>query len=96
MIGLTEQQHRLRDFIIEFIAANGIAPSVREMSEHFDFIGVGNIHRLLGALVERGAIRRIPNRARAIEIIEPDALHNVTTDELVAELTRRGFWKVAA
>ena len=66
---LTKQQHKLLLFVHNFINTTGLAPSFEEMFKAMDLKSKSSIHRLLDALVERGFIRRIKNRARAIEVI---------------------------
>lgn len=68
MISLTIKQRALFDFIAGYIAKRGMAPSLEEMKSATDTKSKGNIHRLLLALEERGYIRKLRGRARAIEI----------------------------
>ena len=92
MIGLTAQQGRLLTYLKSYLASTGgVAPSIREMMAGIECKSLGQVHDMLCALEERRAIRRLPSRARAIEIIDIGPLHGVATAELVAELTRRGF-----
>jgi repressor LexA len=93
MIGLTEHQRRLLDYLESFIAeSGGIAPTFTQMMVHMDMVSKSGVHRLLAALEERGAIRRIPHRARAIEIIPQRAnLRAIATDDLLDEIARRGW-----
>ncbi len=67
---LTRKQHKLLLFVHNFIQTNGIAPSFDEMFKALDLKSKSSIHRLLDALVERGFIRRLIGRARAIEVIK--------------------------
>lgn len=67
---LTRQQHKLLMFVHNFISTTGIAPSFDEMFKAMELKSKSSIHRLLDALVERGFIRRILHRARAIEVIK--------------------------
>lgn len=67
MIGLTRQQKRALDFIENVYDASGVPPSYEELMNHMGLHSKSGIHRIILALEERGAIRRIPNRARAIE-----------------------------
>jgi repressor LexA len=70
MIGLTHQMRDLLDFITTSTAENrGVSPSYAEMMAATGLKSKSNIHRLLKALEERQYIRRIPNRARAIEVL---------------------------
>lgn len=66
---LTRKQHDLLRFIHERMRESGVPPSFDEMKEALDLRSKSGIHRLILALEERGFIRRLPNRARAIEVI---------------------------
>jgi repressor LexA len=81
---LTRKQFELLRFIHERLKESGIPPSFDEMKDALDLRSKSGIHRLVTALEERGFIRRLPNRARAIEVIK--------LPETVAHGTgRRGF-----
>lgn len=70
---LTRKQHELLTFIQTRLDASGISPSFEEMKDALDLKSKSGVHRLISALEERGFIRRLPNRARALEVIrEPD------------------------
>ncbi|HIQ19180.1 MAG TPA: transcriptional repressor LexA [Novosphingobium capsulatum] len=72
---LTRKQHELLSFIQTRLDASGISPSFEEMKEALDLKSKSGVHRLISALEERGFIRRLPNRARALEVIrEPESL----------------------
>ncbi|MHA6343987.1 transcriptional repressor LexA [Roseivivax sp. CAU 1761] len=72
---LTKKQLDLLDFIDRRVARDGVPPSFDEMKEALDLRSKSGIHRLITALEERGFIRRLAHRARAIEIVKlPDAL----------------------
>src|SRR4030095_5760739 len=75
---LTRKQFELLRFINERLKEAGVPPSFDEMKDALDLRSKSGIHRLITALEERGFIRRLPNRARAIEVIKlPDAVgHN--------------------
>ena len=66
---LTRKQHDLLLFVNERIAATGISPSFDEMKEALDLKSKSGIHRLITGLEERGFIRRLPHRARALEVL---------------------------
>ena len=66
---LTKKQNELLIFIQQNLRETGIAPSYEEMKEALDLRSKSGIHRLINALEERGFIRRLAHRARAIEII---------------------------
>ena len=67
---LTRKQHELLMFIHERLKEAGIPPSFDEMKDALDLASKSGIHRLITALEERGFIRRLPNRARALEVIK--------------------------
>lgn len=72
---LTKKQLDLLDFINKRVARDGVPPSFDEMKEALDLKSKSGIHRLITALEERGFIRRLAHRARAIEIVKlPDSL----------------------
>ena len=78
---LTRKQFELLRFIHERLKEAGVPPSFDEMKDALDLRSKSGIHRLITALEERGFIRRLPNRARAIEVIKlPDSVaHGVGT-----------------
>ncbi len=81
---LTEKQKELLLFIHERMQERGVPPSFDEMKDALDLKSKSGIHRLITALVERGFIRRLPHRARAIEVIK------LPENETVAA-QKRGF-----
>jgi repressor LexA len=66
---LTRKQHELLRFIGTRLEESGVSPSFEEMKEALDLKSKSGVHRLISALEERGFIRRLPNRARALEVI---------------------------
>ena len=66
---LTRKQHELITFIQNRLEETGISPSFEEMKDALDLKSKSGVHRLISALEERGFIRRLPNRARALEVI---------------------------
>ncbi len=71
---LTRKQYDLLRFIHERLKETGVPPSFDEMKEALDLRSKSGIHRLITALEERGFIRRLPNRARALEVVRlPDS-----------------------
>lgn len=71
---LTRKQHELLTFIQIRLEESGISPSFEEMKEALDLKSKSGVHRLISALEERGFIRRLPNRARALEVLrQPDS-----------------------
>jgi len=81
---LTRKQFELLRFIHERLKEAGIPPSFDEMKDALDLRSKSGIHRLITALEERGFIRRLPNRARAIEVIK-------LPEPVGASAARRGF-----
>jgi repressor LexA len=70
---LTRKQHELLCFINERLSETGVSPSFEEMKEALDLKSKSGVHRLISALEERNFIRRLPNRARALEVLRmPD------------------------
>jgi repressor LexA len=67
---LTAKQHELIRFIQQKLEDTGISPSFEEMKEALDLKSKSGVHRLISALEERGFIRRLANRARALEVIK--------------------------
>src|SRR5438309_11993488 len=67
---LTRKQHELLMFIHERVRETGIPPSFDEMKDALDLKSKSGIHRLITALVERGFLRRMEKRARALEIVK--------------------------
>ncbi len=70
---LTRKQHELLVYVDQQLKASGVSPSFEEMKIALNLKSKSGIHRLINALVERQFIRRLPNRARALEVIRmPD------------------------
>jgi repressor LexA len=67
---LTKKQHELLMFINQRLAATGVAPSFDEMKDTLRLRSKSGIHRLISGLEERGFIRRLPHRARALEVVK--------------------------
>ncbi len=70
---LTRKQHELICFIDDRLSATGVSPSFEEMKDALDLKSKSGVHRLITALEERGFLRRLANRARALEVLKmPD------------------------
>ena len=83
---LTRKQLDLLNYINKHLNKDGIPPSFDEMKEALDLRSKSGIHRLITALEERGFIRRLAHRARAIEIVKlPDSLE---TNNKVSKISR--------
>ena len=75
---LTKKQHQLLLFIQKRLEENGVSPSFDEMKDALELKSKSGIHRLITALEERGFVRRLPHRARALEILRtPDSIATV-------------------
>ena len=80
---LTAKQRELLLFIDERLKESGISPSFDEMREALDLKSKSGVHRLISALEERGFIRRLPNRARALEVVKlPEVRPSATVTPL--------------
>ena len=90
---LTRKQHELLVFIQDRLDETGISPSFEEMKDAIDLKSKSGVHRLISALEERGFIRRLPNRARALEVIrQTDRAGAASKEEsgTVVPLNRKG------
>lgn len=88
---LTKKQYDLLVFIHTRMTETGVPPSFEEMKDALDLKSKSGIHRLITALEERGFIRRLPNRARALEVLRlPESLTAANTPP-VEPLRPRGF-----
>jgi len=77
---LTAKQQQLLCYIKEHLDRGGVSPSFEEMKEALDLKSKSGIHRLISALEERGFIRRLANRARALEIVKlPEGMAMATS-----------------
>ena len=88
---LTGKQHQLLSYLIDYQAEKDITPSFDEMRAAIGLASKSGIHRLVSALEERGYIRKLPNRARAIEILRhpgngPEA-YKASTNVIMADFT---------
>lgn len=84
---LTKKQHQLLLYIHEYLETRGVSPSFDEMKEALDLKSKSGIHRLITGLTERGFIRRLPHRARALEVLKlPDDLkRRIEAEETTAD-----------
>ena len=86
---LTKKQLNLLEFIENKTSSNGISPSFDEMKEALNLKSKSGIHRLIIALEERGFIRRLPHRARALEVIR-----KVKKSSLISNLHKEKFTEI--
>ena len=82
---LTKKQHQLLMFINESISVYGIAPSFEEMKVALGLHSKSGPHRLIKALEERGFIRRLPHRARALEVLRLPSDAAITESDNMSE-----------
>jgi repressor LexA len=76
---LTVKQHELLNFINDRLSKTGVSPSFDEMREALDLKSKSGVHRLISALEERKFIRRLPNRARALEVVRMPEIANAAS-----------------
>ena len=84
---LTAKQHELLLFIHRRLEESGISPSFEEMKEALDLKSKSGVHRLISALEERGFIRRLANRARALEVVKMPENAGAKNTDPVAKAT---------
>src|SRR5215203_1635383 len=93
---LTRKQHELLRFIHERLREAGVPPSFDEMKDALDLKSKSGIHRLITALEERGFIRRLPNRARALEVIRlPESVASSPVRRFTPSVVEGGLAKTA-
>lgn len=80
---LTPKQQKLLAFIQDRLADGGVSPSFEEMKDALGLKSKSGIHRMISALEERGFLRRLPNRARALEVLKPIAPASAESDSNV-------------
>ncbi len=88
---LTAKQKELLLFIHQRINKDGVSPSFDEMKEALNLASKSGIHRLITALEERGFIRRLPNRARALEVLKLPESANLSVPGAGSVASRSGF-----
>ena len=81
---LTRKQHELLLYIDKRLSETGVSPSFEEMKDALDLKSKSGVHRLISALEERGFIRRLANRARALEVLKVPGEENVDNNRLMA------------
>ena len=94
---LTKKQVEVLDYITEYIKNNKISPSYDEIRNKLELKSKSGIHRIISALEEREFIRRLPNRARAIELIRNSDEINEYKNEALNKITQLPLYgKIAA
>jgi SOS-response transcriptional repressor LexA len=90
---MTRRELNLLEYIKEYISAYGLPPSFQEMMEAFGLKSKSGVHRMVKNLEEQGYIRRLPMKARCIEVVENPTLptdpSNFSIKQLAAEAKRR-------
>jgi repressor LexA len=74
---LTKRQKEIYDFIREYLAEEGYAPSLEEIGARFDLSSVATVHKHVQNLVEKGLLRKAWNRSRSIEVVQEEAARAV-------------------
>jgi len=86
MSALTPRQRQCLDIIENGISRNGVSPDYQQIADAMGLVSKSGVHRIVGHLEARGAIRRVPGRARAIALVDPsrasDALAFLDADTL--------------
>lgn len=94
---LTQKQHQLICFIQDRLEESGVSPSFEEMKDALNLKSKSGVHRLVSALEERGFIRRLPNRARALEVLKsPDGRDTAPAGGNVVDLAAAAARKVSS
>lgn len=93
---LTGKQNELLRFIDKRLRESGVSPSFEEMKEALSLKSKSGVHRLIGALEERGFIRRLPNRARALEVLKMPEIMPPRAVEKPANVVRGDFGRSRA
>jgi repressor LexA len=70
---VTRRQKELLDYLRDYIADHGFAPTLAEIGRHFALTSVATVHKHLHNLEEKGLLRRRPHRSRALELVQSDA-----------------------
>lgn len=83
---LTRRQKQLLDFIRSHIKRRGYAPTLAEMGRHLGLGSVATVHKHLCQLESKGLVRRLPNRSRALELVEPAAHAGLTRVPLLGRV----------
>jgi SOS-response transcriptional repressor LexA len=91
-MGLTSRQIQLLGFLRSYYAAHGIAPSIEEMQAHLGNKSKSGAHRIILALEERGAIRRLPFKSRAIELVDNNPRHKPMHPIVTIKLRADGYY----
>ena len=89
--GLTQKMAELLAFIRDYVGRNDCSPSFDEMAAATGLNSKGGVHRLIVCLEDRGHIRRLPGRARAIDVVDRSALPRDLEQRIAAYCRRQGI-----
>ena len=96
---LTKRQYQLLMMIERKLREDGVPPSFDEMKDAIGLKSKSGIHRLISGLEERGFIRRLPNRARALEVLRlpdnQDGFDSVNANDLLSRQTTQSFSRLS-
>jgi len=81
-MNLTKRQRQIYDYVRQFLEQEGYAPSIEEIAAHFGLSSVATVHEHLRNLEAKGALRRDPNRSRALEVVDGGAQRRTEAVEL--------------
>lgn len=88
---LTQKQHDLLMYINETLREKGICPSFEEMKHHLGLHSKSGVHRLINGLEQRKFLRRLPNRARALEVLMLPAEKYISPTKILNSKKSKGF-----
>ena len=88
---LTERQRDILNFIRDFQKARGVAPTHREICDHFGFSSYGTVYKHLSLLEKKGLIRRDWNQKRGVELVEDEEPQRAAVSSAVRELPLFGY-----
>src|SRR5260221_3810569 len=88
---LTERQRDILQFIRDFQAAQGVAPTHREICDHFGFSSYGTVYKHLSLLEKKGLIRRDSNQKRGVELVEKEPPRSAVAEAAARDLPLFGY-----
>jgi repressor LexA len=88
---LTERQRDILQFIRDFQGARGVAPTHREICDHFGFSSYGTVYKHLSLLEKKGLIRRDSNQKRGVELVEKEPSRNAAPEAAARDLPLFGY-----
>jgi repressor LexA len=88
---LTERQRDILQFIRDFKSERGVAPTHREICDHFGFSSYGTVYKHLSLLEKKGLIRRDSNQKRGVELVEKEPLRTVAAETAARDLPLFGY-----